>query len=425
MTIVDNPKVSRRSDKDEDPKEKGFLNRPRVGGKSYWEWLDLLAKLAIPLVLGIATILFNSQQADLAQKQHVHDQNIANQQHDADQQRAQDQQRQTTLVTYLDNMNNLLNRGLLTSKSGDEIRVIARTETLSAMRQLDGRRNSFLVQFLQDAGLIGQSPKPNISLAEAHIPSIIDFSRADMSGIDLSGANLSYASLNGANLTGANLAEADLSEAGLTGVNFSHAILRDASLVRASLSGALLDPADLTGANLYEADLSCGDRGCTDLSGANLSGASLDPANLRGAKLDHANFSHAILRDANLSCYCDDPVRSKVTTDLTGANLYEADLSCEIECTDLRGANLRGANLRGANLRGANLSCYFMQVGSAIQSVGIGANLSSLVGVSGKDYCANLKDAKVTDEQLAKAKSLQGATMPDGSINQCKSLCSG
>ena len=36
----------------------------------------------------------------------------------------------------------LLNRALFTSKSrSDEIRVIARTETLSAMRQLDGKRN--------------------------------------------------------------------------------------------------------------------------------------------------------------------------------------------------------------------------------------------------------------------------------------------
>jgi uncharacterized protein YjbI with pentapeptide repeats len=57
----------------------------------------------------------------------------------------------------------------------------------------------------------------------------------------------------------------------------------------------------------------------------------------------------------------------------------------------LSDANLRDANLRYADLSGANLS---------------GANLSG----------ANLTDAKRwTKEQLAKAKSLEGATMPDGS----------
>src|SRR6266566_718437 len=103
-------------------------HKKRTGfeGKTLWDWLQLLGILAIPLILGIATLLFGIQQANLAQ-----------QQHEADRQQALDQQRQATLVTYLDNMRDLLlNRGLLTSTSSDEISVIARTETLSAMRQL-------------------------------------------------------------------------------------------------------------------------------------------------------------------------------------------------------------------------------------------------------------------------------------------------
>lgn len=76
---------------------------------------------------------------------------------------------------------------------------------------------------------------------------------------------------------------------------------------------------------------------------------------------------------------------------LSGANLSGADLAgAFLRETKLIDANLSGASLQGANLSGANLQ---------------GANLSD----------ADLSNAKVTDEQLAKAKSLQGALMPDGS----------
>jgi uncharacterized protein YjbI with pentapeptide repeats len=73
--------------------------------------------------------------------------------------------------------------------------------------------------------------------------------------------------------------------------------------------------------------------------------------------------------------------KNNTIIDLHLADLGEADLSG----TDLREANLSGANLSGANLSGTNLS---------------GANLSG---------------AKVTAVQLATAKALFEAIMPDGS----------
>ena len=77
---------------------------------------------------------------------------------------------------------------------------------------------------------------------------------------------------------------------------------------------------------------------------------------------------------------------------LRGADLSDAYLS---DSRDLSGANLVGADLSGADLNGAELS---------------DANLS---GVYLGD--ANLRGAKgVTNEQLAAARSLKGATMPNG-----------
>ena len=74
---------------------------------------------------------------------------------------------------------------------------------------------------------------------------------------------------------------------------------------------------------------------------------------------------------------------------------------------DLRGTNLIFANLSNADLKHVHLECADLS----------GANLDG-ADVEDADLSdANLQGAKVTDEQLAKVKSLQGATLPDGSIH--------
>jgi len=131
--------------------------------------------------------------------------------------------------------------------------------------------------------------------------------------------------------------------------------LYEASLIDLGQTFISLEQADLSGSDLNGANLIR-----ADLSGANLSWeADLIDAILSGAKpRGEADLRDADLRDANLS----------------DANLREADLSYD----KLSSANLQGANLTDANLTGANLS-----------------------------------NAKVTSEQLAEAKSLEGATMPN------------
>ena len=108
---------------------------------------------------------------------------------------------------------------------------------------------------------------------------------------------------------------------------------------------------------------------------------------LEGADLTHSNLAEAKLAGANLT-----------KANLTGA--------------DLRGAYLGSANLSGADLSGVDLSEAYL--GSAgLQGADLqGANLheASL-------FSADLTDAKVTAEQLSQAKSLEGATMPDGQVH--------
>ncbi len=116
------------------------------------------------------------------------------------------------------------------------------------------------------------------------------------------------------------------------------------------------------------------------LAGSNLQETNLNGANLSMLNLEKVNLQKSIIKKANLQ-----------GTDLSGANLQSADLShTNLQEANLCGANLQGARLYGADLRGAKL------IGTILER-------------------ANLWDAVITQEQWEKAKSLQGATMPDGS----------
>jgi len=108
-------------------------------------------------------------------------------------------------------------------------------------------------------------------------------------------------------------------------------------------------------------------------------------ADLRGIDLRGCRLPDVVLADA----------------DLSGANLRD---------TGLRGANLKGANLEGANLKDADLS----PAGGTHTDLS-DANLSGVNLKNANLEGVNLRHALVTDKQLAAAKSLRDAIMPDGS----------
>jgi uncharacterized protein YjbI with pentapeptide repeats len=137
--------------------------------------------------------------------------------------------------------------------------------------------------------------------------------------------------------------------------------LQEANLIKGSGAGPIID---LSGA---------------DLAGANLSKAALFDAVLAGINLHGANLAGADL----------------MRTDLGGANLSNTNLQgAHMFDTNLNSANLTKANLRNAHLVEADLS---------------NTNLDK-ADLSG----ANLAQAAISPERLVHSKSLQGATMPNG-----------
>jgi len=189
--------------------------------------------------------------------------------------------------------------------------------------------------------------------------------------------------------TDLSLAEAELSGASLPGVNLCGADLTRADLREADLSGADLSEANLSGANL---------------SGANLSGADLYGANLSGTDLSGANLGGVDLMGTTLT----DSTRLDAKWRLVWSIINEPGASRDLREADLRGADLREAELSGANLDRADLS------GADLSEANLSEADLGEADLSGTDLDgANLRGAKVTEEQLALAKSLEGATMPD------------
>jgi len=145
-----------------------------------------------------------------------------------------------------------------------------------------------------------------------------------------------------------------------------------------------------------------------DLSGANLRDANLREARLVNTSLGAQGFLTPHMERTNLSV-ADLSDAILLGADLQGAILKGADLSGALVGTtdpnlpwhpqnaDLEGVDLSYANLSGAELVTLDLTKTDLS----------GADLSG----------ANLSKAKVTDEQLDAARSLEGATMPDGSIH--------
>ena len=323
--------------------------------RTLWDWMELLV---IPAVLAAGAFYLN-------RSERVRERKIAEDYATLEREIAMDRQQEAALQAYLDRMADLLLKEKLRTTKSKETRNVARIRTLTVLQGLDDERKGTVLLFLKESGLINR--KAVVDLSDAN------FERTFLVNPDLSGVNLKNARLFGVRLPHARFNDADLSftypgEANLKGVYFTNANLTGAILQGTDLSKAKLSSANLSGASLNYANLHNADLRHANLAGARFVGANLTEADLSGASLIHIeimNPHNQELREA--------------PADLTDAILKSANLTD----TNLTGADLTGADLRDANLTGANMS-----------------------------------HAKILEKQLSTAKTLKGATMPDGTKHE-------
>jgi len=157
--------------------------------KSLWDWLQLLAILAIPVVVGIGAAWYTAQQGKVSDRENT------------------DNQRETALQAYIDKMTELLLKEHLGERTADgkldpkyeQVRKIARIRTITVLNQLDGRRVSYVFAFLSEVALRSMQPYDSVVILE----------KADFRDVDWSGANL----FGGVNLGGVSFFKSNLNYA--------------------------------------------------------------------------------------------------------------------------------------------------------------------------------------------------------------------
>ena len=203
-----------------------------VPAKSLWDWLDLLI---VPIVLAVGAYLLDGSRKRSEQE-------VEN-----------DRQRQQVLDAYFSYISDLLlEKKLLATNDADPARNLARTQTLTALRLLDGRRKSQLLQFLYEAQLINSQPVIQLNggdLSNA-ILNEATLSGAELRGVYFVGASIRRARLDRANLCGSDFSNVDFSETDLTGTQLVQANLNNAKLKTAFLENVDIDDVDLAKAKL-------------------------------------------------------------------------------------------------------------------------------------------------------------------------------
>jgi len=116
--------------------------------------------------------------------------------------------------------------------------------------------------------------------------------------------------------------------------------------------------------------------------------------NLTGIIIRYANYNNSVLTHALLT-QVGFEYTAFANSDFSYANMVQSDIRKNV----FSGSNFTGANLQYANCSGSNFSRVDF----------------TNAKVSNADFSyTNLIQAKITKEQLATVKSLQGAIMPDG-----------
>jgi hypothetical protein len=269
------------------------LHEDQLGSptRKLWDWLQLLV---VPLTLAGAAVAFNYVQ-------NKHDQQREDRRVVAQMRVAKELRQEQTLNKYLGQITTLmLDHGLVHATRRAPVRVVARTITLSALRQLDGKRKGRLVQFLAEAHLIDRRGAKVVLIG------------ADLNGVVLRGGSLADKNLSGSMMMGADFRDTDLSGADLGFSDLRNADFRGAQALTNGTgpSGAPVSPGKqaivLTWARLVAARFDgviFRDRAAlvfADLRGASFRKATLAHADLSGACMTRANFRLANLNRATL-----------------------------------------------------------------------------------------------------------------------------
>lgn len=127
------------------------------------EWIKLLTSFAVPLTIGIFTLVTSLQ-----------NRHIARQERDQDTRQAEDEQRETVYVSYINDISRFRDANIVNLTRNPDKLIYIRSKTLAALRTLDVERKKNILLFLKDSLLL--------SAEETSVLSQADFNRIRIEG---------------------------------------------------------------------------------------------------------------------------------------------------------------------------------------------------------------------------------------------------
>ena len=184
-------------------------------GKSLWDWVSLLA---VPSLIGFATVLINASQAEI---ERVRAQELSVQQ-------------------FIDRISDL-SLDPRAAEHPQQALAIGRAQASAILSSVDKERTGRVLRFLDEMDLLQTYA---VSLE------YLDFTNAELKGLQLDDLDLEGSNMRGADLENGSFRNVDLEEADLRGADLEDADFRGADFEGALLKGADLGYTDLRGADL-------------------------------------------------------------------------------------------------------------------------------------------------------------------------------
>ncbi|CAF4641571.1 unnamed protein product [Rotaria sp. Silwood1] len=276
-------------------------------GLSRIKTLKVLGTFLVPLVIGIFTIATTIQQYEINKQNRLKDWEIAARQRAQELKQADILQQETVYAVYVKEMGELLSKLKTKNVSNTELDQqwkLARAKTLSALRQLDTKRKSYIIQFLYETELLFTNS------------SAIDLSGSDLSGIILTdhvGMAFMFDYIT------------------LTYVVLSNTSFVNLHLMKADFSGSLLNNANFSNAYLFQVNFTECDLTNADLRGVHAEFAIMKNVNLSGAvfgKVPPVEIKNAILPNGSYVFYSKDHLQSDLFNESTNL-ITNGDANCQ------------------------------------------------------------------------------------------------
>ena len=408
---------------------------------SLFNWFQCLIQLSITVSIAIYTVVEDSRLSSTAENNREKDLEIASLTRQSDLYLQDDQQKEDLIRNYIEYLSDLLTKPTI-NLNESSVKFSIRLKTLSVLRELDPIRRTFLIWSLIEAQLVTYDDQIDQSLRSP----LIELSDSNLTGIDLTNqrtretflyclafdrlslyrSSFRHSHLSGSTFINSMLDEADFSftvnhylreicpnqtnmrsywlsfsRSEMTSINMSYARLTSVDFSFARMDNADLTEIQLTGNLLFSHSILNRARldRCRIFDGRILFGsAEMNEVTAQSSRLSQISFTGVQMTNCSL-------INAQINDSTFSQSAFT---SCQMSNVRLTGVTFLNSDLSNVNFTNlfCSSSCAFR-----------GSNLTNSIFHNATILNSNLKNARFSPEQLNQMRSLNGSTLPNGTVS--------